>query len=68
MASAYAGRRGVPAYFPAAEFAALMKLRGDAGARELLCEAEAIDLPDGELDVDTAADVDEAERLFGYSS
>ncbi len=35
-ASAYAGRRGVPAYFPAASFSALMELRGDAGARELL--------------------------------
>lgn len=68
MASAYAGRCGVPAYFPAADFAALMSLQGDAGARELLREAEAIDLPDGELDVDTAADLDEAERLFGHSS
>jgi CTP:molybdopterin cytidylyltransferase MocA len=45
-----------------------MDLRGDAGARDLLREAETIDLPGGELDVDTAADVDEAERLFGHSS
>jgi molybdenum cofactor cytidylyltransferase len=64
-ASAYAGRRGVPAYFPMAAFAELMSLRGDAGARELLREVDAIDLPDGDVDVDTAVDVDVAERLFG---
>jgi molybdenum cofactor cytidylyltransferase len=64
-ASAYAGRRGVPAYFPAASFAGLMKLRGDAGARELLRETPAVELVDGELDVDTAADWTEAKRLFG---
>jgi molybdenum cofactor cytidylyltransferase len=65
MASAYAERRGVPAYFPASAFAALMELQGDVGARELLRDAGAIDLPDGEVDVDTAIDVDVAERLFG---
>ena len=64
-ASAYAGRRGVPAYFPASTFAALMELRGDRGARELLRTAQAIELTNGELDVDTAADVAAAERLFG---
>jgi molybdenum cofactor cytidylyltransferase len=64
-ASSYAGRRGVPAYFPAAAFPALMELRGDAGARELLREAAAVELAGGELDVDTAADLDEAKRLFG---
>ena len=64
-ASAYAGRRGVPAYLPAASFAGLMKLRGDAGARELLRDAPAVELVGGELDVDTAADRATAERLFG---
>ena len=63
-ASSYAGRRGVPAYFPAASFAALLDLRGDSGARELLRAAVAIDLPGGELDVDTAADLAAAERLL----
>jgi len=64
-ASAYAGRRGVPAYFPAASFAELMELRGDAGARELLREAPAVELAGGELDVDTVADRAAAERLPG---
>jgi CTP:molybdopterin cytidylyltransferase MocA len=64
-ASAYAGRRGVPAYFPASTFAELVQLRGDQGARELLRDANAIELPNGELDIDTAADMAAAERLFG---
>ena len=38
-ASAYAGRRGVPAYLPSTAFAQLMELRGDAGARSLLAQA-----------------------------
>jgi molybdenum cofactor cytidylyltransferase len=64
-ASAYAGRRGVPAYFPAALFAKLLALSGDAGARDLLREAAAVDLRGGELDVDTVADLNEAKLLFG---
>lgn len=64
-ASAYAGRRGVPAYFPAASFPALRALRGDAGARELLREAGTVDLVGGELDVDTDADRAAAVKLFG---
>ncbi len=60
-ASAYAGRRGVPAYFPAAAFEELMELRGDVGARGMLQGARAVELEGGELDVDTIADV---KRLF----
>ncbi|HEV2620268.1 MAG TPA: nucleotidyltransferase family protein [Acidobacteriaceae bacterium] len=63
-ASAYAGRRGVPAYFPASSFSELMKLRGDRGARSLLHTAAAIHLPGGELDIDTAADLAQAKLLF----
>jgi CTP:molybdopterin cytidylyltransferase MocA len=63
-ASAYAGRRGVPAYLPSAAFAQLMDLRGDAGARELLHEATAVELVGGELDIDTAEDLAEAEPRF----
>ncbi len=58
VASLYAGRRGVPAYFPRAQFAALLGLRGDAGARELLLEARAVELAGGDMDVDTAADLE----------
>jgi molybdenum cofactor cytidylyltransferase len=64
-ASAYAGRHGVPAYFPRAVFGELMKLHGDAGARELLKDARALELAGGELDVDTAADKERALELFG---
>ncbi|HEY4382234.1 MAG TPA: nucleotidyltransferase family protein [Acidobacteriaceae bacterium] len=63
-ASTYAGRRGVPAYFPAALFRELVELRGDAGARELLLAAATVELAGGELDVDTAADLAEAVRRY----
>ena len=62
-ASAYAGRRGVPAYFPAANLPALEQLTGDAGARSLLQAAAAIDLPGGELDIDTPADLARLQKL-----
>jgi molybdenum cofactor cytidylyltransferase len=65
MASFYAGRRGVPAYFPADRFPELMALRGDAGARDLLRSARCEELAGGELDVDTAEDLEQARQLFG---
>jgi molybdenum cofactor cytidylyltransferase len=65
MASSYAGRRGVPAYFPAHVFPELMELQGDAGARSLLQEAQCVELANGELDVDTAEDLERARGLFG---
>jgi CTP:molybdopterin cytidylyltransferase MocA len=64
-ASAYGGRRGVPAYFPGGSFPELERLTGDAGARELLREAETVELPGGELDVDSAADLAKARERFG---
>ena len=67
-ASSYAGRRGVPAFFPASRFAELMQLRGDAGAREMLKEAYALPLPNGELDIDTPEDLDRARRFFSKRS
>jgi len=65
QASRYAGRNGVPAYFPKKYFTQLMKLTGDAGAKVLLAEARFEDLEDGELDVDTAEDFARARELFG---
>ena len=56
-ASRYAGRSGVPAFFPKRVFRSLMELQGDAGARELLAEARYEELENGELDVDTAEDL-----------
>lgn len=64
-ASRYAGRNGVPAYFPAGLFSDLMKLRGDVGARELLRAARSVEVPGGELDIDTAVDLDRMRQLFG---
>jgi CTP:molybdopterin cytidylyltransferase MocA len=64
-ASFYAGRRGVPAYFPRAMFERLMELRGDAGAREMLKNAPAVELAGGEMDVDTAEDLVNARETFG---
>ncbi|WP_263383330.1 nucleotidyltransferase family protein [Granulicella arctica] len=63
-ASAYAGRRGVPAYFPAATFEDLMELQGDTGARDLLKTARTVDLPGGELDVDTPETLARARELY----
>jgi molybdenum cofactor cytidylyltransferase len=64
-ASRYAGKNGVPAYFPKRYFGKLMELKGDAGARELLAEARYEELENGELDVDTVADLKRARELFG---
>jgi CTP:molybdopterin cytidylyltransferase MocA len=65
VASRYAGRNGVPAYFPARAFSELLELRGDAGARGLLQDARAVELPGGELDIDTVEDLERAVRLYG---
>ena len=64
-ASAYAGRQGVPAYFPRSVFPQLAALRGDTGARDLLKQCPAIPLAGGELDIDTPQDVERAFELFG---
>jgi CTP:molybdopterin cytidylyltransferase MocA len=55
-ASLYAGRKGIPAYFPASSFDALFALAGDTGARELLRPAEAIANEALAVDIDTEAD------------
>lgn len=55
--SGYAGKVGIPAYFPAKSFGELMALRGDVGARGLLRGAVAVVDEGLALDVDTEADV-----------
>jgi molybdenum cofactor cytidylyltransferase len=64
-ASRYAGKNGVPAFFPKKYFDKLMELKGDAGARELLAEARYEELENGELDVDTVEDLKRVRELFG---
>ena len=66
--SAYAGRVGVPAYFPAAVFPELLQLRGDAGARALLQGAASVADEDLALDIDTEEDLRRAEQHFGLPS
>ncbi len=64
VASSYSGRNGVPACMPASSFAALLRLRGDSGARALLQSAPAIHLPGGELDIDTPGSLAEARQFY----
>lgn len=64
-ASTYANRRGVPAFFPRSSFLDLLKLSGDHGARDLLKQACIVDLPRGDLDIDTPADLFRAQQQFG---
>ncbi len=65
MGSGYAGRVGIPAYFPAASFGDLLALRGDVGARGLLQGAAVVVDERLELDVDTEADLERAVSADG---
>ena len=55
--SRYAGRNGIPAYFPAASFAELLALEGDVGARGLLMDAASVEDERLAVDIDTEADM-----------
>lgn len=61
VSSRYAGIAGIPAIFPASQFAKLLALKGDAGARFLLrnpeCPMDSVDFADGEADIDTPEDL-----------
>ena len=61
IASAYSGKRGIPAIFPREAFPDLLALRGDQGARGLLSEPRRavteIALDGGELDIDRPEDL-----------
>lgn len=63
--SAYAGRTGVPAFFPAKAFSELKQLRGDVGARDLLRTAFAVACEDLALDIDTEEDLQRATQRMG---
>jgi CTP:molybdopterin cytidylyltransferase MocA len=66
--SAYAGKTGIPAYFPAARFPVLLQLRGDTGARDLLRDAASVADENLALDIDTQEDLDRARRLLEQTS
>jgi len=55
--SEYAGKVGIPAYFPAAMFSELLKLKGDVGARSLLSNARTIFAENLGFDIDTEEDI-----------
>jgi molybdenum cofactor cytidylyltransferase len=63
--SSYAGKIGIPAYFPAASFGELMGLRGDVGGRGLLRGAASVGDEGLGLDIDTEEDVERARGLLG---
>jgi molybdenum cofactor cytidylyltransferase len=60
-ASEYAGSSGIPAIFPANQFANLLALEGDVGAKALLrnptCPLVTRHLAYGEIDIDTPSDL-----------
>jgi CTP:molybdopterin cytidylyltransferase MocA len=65
--SAYAGKIGIPAYFPADSFPDLLELHGNVGARDLLRRAAAIADEGLALDIDTQEDFNRAQELLeGY--
>ncbi len=61
VASAYVGVAGIPAIFPTSQFAHLLALTGDAGARHLLrdsgCPVITEPFAGGEVDIDTPDDL-----------
>ena len=63
LACAYAGTVGVPALFGRGCFEALLELRGDRGARQLLRKepenVQRVPWPAGSFDVDRPSDLDE---------
>ena len=65
-AARYDGRAGVPAVLPRSSWRAARSLTGDSGARGLLRAAGAsltlVDMPEAELDIDTAADLERLSR------
>ncbi len=67
-ASSYADRKGVPAFFPGEMVAELVRLNGEVGARELLHDASVVELPGGEIDVDTPGDLIRVRETFSPDS
>ncbi len=61
--SGYAGKIGIPVYFPASCFPSLLELQGDVGARDLLRGAASVADEALGLDVDTEADLVRARSI-----
>lgn len=69
VASAYSGTFGIPAVVPARLFPALVRLRGDSGAKDILRSEggrlRMLELPAAHLDIDELADTSELARRAG---
>lgn len=63
--SRYAGRVGIPAYFPASSFASLLQLHGNTGARHLLLSARTVQNESLATDLDTPDDLKMARSIIG---
>jgi len=58
-------QQSLPAYFPRGVFEQLMSLTGDSGVRDLLLRNVAtVPLPVGELNIDTAEDLEKTRKLY----
>jgi len=55
--SRYAGKVGIPAYFPASVFDELLQIKGDTGARDLLRNALSVSAENLSFDIDTEEDI-----------
>jgi CTP:molybdopterin cytidylyltransferase MocA len=66
IACVYGGTRGIPAVLPRRDFAALLELRGDRGAKALLQGPEVLEVPfpGGELDLDRPEDLERLQCFF----
>ncbi len=68
-AARYSGQLGVPAVFSPIFFPDLLDGSGDRGARGILernaARVDAVDFPEGELDLDTPGDLEESTALNG---
>jgi molybdenum cofactor cytidylyltransferase len=69
VACSYGESAGTPALFDTTIFAALLKLEGDAGAKKILKsspgQVSTIPFPEGNIDIDTAADYDHLVLMRG---
>lgn len=67
VASSYGNNMGTPALFDKTIFAALLALKGDAGAKKLIKEnpgwVEQVNFPLGNIDIDTDEDYDKLLHL-----
>ena len=70
VASRYAGSVGVPAFFDRALFPRLRELRGDEGAKRVLCACgpATVDWPEGAVDLDSPLDLASLRAATAFGS